>query len=87
MKKLKHEKELVKKAVQVGMVYAEKRGAAKFSPTDSAHMKIEYVYRLLVHDKVIMPLAKDQENELNMRHRLAMWISRQLPPDHPLLES
>jgi len=86
MKKLKHEKELAKKAVQVGMAYAERRGVAKFDRTDSAHLKVEYVYRLLVHDKIIQPLAKDQENEPNMRHKLAIWISKQLPPDHPLLQ-
>lgn len=85
MKKLKHEKELLKKAIQVGMAYAERRGAAEFDNKDSAHLKIEYVYRLLVHDKVIQPLAKDQENEANMKHKLAIWISKQLPADHPLL--
>ncbi len=85
MKKLKHEKELLKKAVQVGMAYAERRGAAQFDNKDSAHLKIEYVYRLLVHDKVIQPLAKDQENEANMKHKLAIWISKQLPAGHPLL--
>jgi len=87
MKKLKHEKELAKKAVQVGMAYAERRGAAQFDKSDSAHLKIEYVYRLLVHDKVIQPLAKGQENEANMKHKLAIWITKQLPADHPLLRS
>lgn len=85
MKKLKHEKELAKKAVQVGMAYAERRGAAQFDNKDSVHLKIEYVYRLLVHDKVIQPLATGQENEANMKHKLAIWISKQLPADHPLL--
>lgn len=30
MKKIKNEKELVKKAILLGMSYAEKRGVAKF---------------------------------------------------------
>ena len=86
MKKLKNEKELLKKAIQVGMNYAEKRGAAKFDETDSVHLKIEYLYRLLVHDKVIQPLPELQVSEKSMGHKLAMWLSRQLPKDHPLLK-
>ena len=53
MSKLKHEAELLKEALRVGMIYAEKRGAAKFEATDSASEKVEFVYRLLVHDKLI----------------------------------
>ena len=60
MKKLKNEAELVKKAIRVGMIYAEKRGVVKFEASDSAKEKIEYLYRLLVHDNLIQPLAKDQ---------------------------
>ena len=86
MKKLKNEAELVKKAIRVGMIYAEKRGVVKFEATDSANEKIEYLYRLLVHDKLIQPLAKDQLNLPNMKHKLAIWVSRQLPKDHPLLQ-
>ncbi|MEZ7942439.1 MAG: DUF5062 family protein, partial [Halioglobus sp.] len=26
-----------------------------------------------------------QDNEPNMKHKLALWMSRQLPSDHPLL--
>ena len=84
MKKNKHEQELVREALKVGMRYAEKRGVAQFDGTDSASAKILYVYKLLVHDKLIQPLARDQENEPNMKHKLALWISRQLPEDHPL---
>ena len=86
MKKLKNETELVKKAIRVGMIYAEKRGVVKFEVTDSANEKIEYLYRLLVHDKLIQPLAKDQLSLPNMKHKLAIWVSRQLPKDHPLLQ-
>jgi len=56
MKKPKNEKELVKKAVTLGMDYAEKRCVVEFEATDSASEKLEYIYRLLVHDKVIQPL-------------------------------
>ncbi len=86
MKKLKNEAELVKKAIRVGMIYAEKRGVVKFEATDSANEKIEYLYRLLVHDKLIQPLAKDQLNLPAMKHKLAIWVSKQLPKDHPLLQ-
>ena len=86
MKKLNHEAELMAHALKVGAVYAKKRGVAKFEASDSAKDKITYLYRLLVHDKLIQPLAKGQENEPNMKHKLALWISRQLPEDHPLLQ-
>lgn len=86
MKKLKNEAELVKKAIRVGMIYAERRGVVKFEASDSANEKIEYLYKLLVHDKLIHPLAKDQLNIPNMKHKLAIWISHQLPEDHPLLQ-
>ena len=86
MKKLKNEAELVKKAIRVGIIYAEKRGVVKFEANDSANEKIEYLYRLLVHDKLIQPLAKDQLSLPGMKHKLALWVSRQLPKDHPLLQ-
>lgn len=86
MKKLKNEAELVKEALRVGAVYAKKRGVGEFEGTDSAHDKIEYLYRLLVHDKLIQPLAKGDEKEPAMKHKLALWISRQLPEGHALLK-
>ena len=86
MKELKNEAELVKKAIRVGMLYAEKRGVVKFEATDSASEKIEYLYKLLVHDKLIQPLAKDQSGMPGMKHKLAIWVSKQLPKDHPLLQ-
>ncbi len=85
-KKLKHEAELLKEAIHAGMVYGEKRGVVEFEPTDSANDKIEYIYKLLVHDKLIQPLAKNNISMPNMKHKLAMWISKQLPSDHPLLK-
>ena len=85
-KKLKNEAELLKEAVRLGVEYAEKRGVVEFEPTDSANEKIEYIYRLLVHDKVIQPLAKLDVSQKTMRHKLAIWVTKQLPNDHPLLK-
>jgi Domain of unknown function (DUF5062) len=85
MKKLKHEAELFKAALLAGVKYAEGRGAVEFEATDSASQKLLYVYRLLVHDKVIQPLPEDQVSESSLRHKLAIWYSKQLPEDHPLL--
>ena len=85
-KKLKHEAELLKEAIQAGMEYGEKRGVVEFEATDSANEKIQFIYRLLVHDKKIQPLPEDQVSQKTMRHKLAIWISKQLPKDHPLLK-
>jgi hypothetical protein len=78
MKKLKDEKELVKKGILLGMSYAEKRGAAKFEATDSASEKVEYVYRLFVHDKIIQALPEDQVTQKSMQHKIAIWASKQI---------
>ena len=56
--------------------YGEERGVVEFEPTDSANAKIEYIYRLLVYDKVIQPLAQDQISQLTMKHKLAIWASK-----------
>lgn len=85
MSKIANEDELVKKALQVGAVYAKKRAYGEFEQQDPIKLKVEFVYRVLVEDKLIQPLAKDQISDPAMRHKLALWISRQLPPDHPLL--
>ncbi len=76
MKKLKNEKELVKQAIDKGMEYGEKRGVVEFEPTDSANEKIEYIYRLLVHDKIIQPIPEDQISQISMKHKLAIWASK-----------
>lgn len=86
MKELKNEAALVKEAILAGVKYGEERGAVIFEPTDSATAKIEYIYRLLVHDKIIQPLPEDQVSQKSMRHKLALWYSKQLPKDHPLLK-
>ena len=76
MKKLKNEKELLKNAIIEGIKYAEGRGVVEFESTDSANEKIEYIYRLLVHDKVIQPIPEDQISQQTMKHKLAIWISK-----------
>lgn len=84
-KKLKHETELLKEALRLVMADAVKRKIVEFEATDSHKLKIEYAYRLLVHDKKIMPLPPAQVSLPNMKHRLAKWVSHELPADHPLL--
>jgi len=86
MKKLKHEAELVREAIRLGMAYGEERGVVEFEATDSQQDKIEYIYRLLVHDNLIQPLARGDESLPKMKHKLAHWAMRQLPEDHPLRE-
>ena len=86
MKKLKNENAIFKVALIAGVKYAEGRGVVEFEATDSASEKLLYVYRLLVHDKVIQPLPEDQVAEKSLRHKLAMWHSKQLAKDDPLLK-
>lgn len=76
-KKLKNEKELVRKAIELGVEYGESRGVVKFEPTDSAADKAMYIYRLLVHDSVIQPLPEDQVSQKSVQHKLAIWASKQ----------
>lgn len=86
MKKFKHEAELFKAALISAIEYAESRKAVEFEATDSASDKALYVYRLLVHDKVISPMPEEQVGEKTIRHRLAAWYAHQLPSGHPLLD-
>lgn len=86
VKKIKNESELLKEAIRVGSRYFEARGAGKFEATDHIDMKVRAIYLLLVKDNVIQPLANKDENVQNMRHKLAIWISKNLPSEHPLLQ-
>ena len=86
MKKIKNESELVKAAIAAGVRYAEARGAAVFEPTDSQSDKILYIYRLFVKDNIIQAIPEEQLSQQTMRHKLAIWYSKQLPQDHPLLK-
>ena len=86
MNKLKHEAELVKAAILAGMKYGVDRGAVVFEPTDSAEEKVRFIYRLLIHDKIIQALPEEQVSMPSMKHKLAIWYSKQLPKDHPLLK-
>ncbi|MDA0788142.1 MAG: DUF5062 family protein [Proteobacteria bacterium] len=82
-RKLENEGELLKEAIRLGTTYGEKRGVVEFEATDSAHDKIEYIYRLLVHDQLIQPLAKIEVSQKAMAHKLALWADKMLPADHP----
>lgn len=84
MSREKEEAELVREALRVGALYMKKRGVGEFEATDSSSEKVRALYRLLVHDGLIQPLAKGQDSERNMKHKLALWIERQLPAGHPL---
>ncbi|MDX1499942.1 MAG: DUF5062 family protein [Woeseiaceae bacterium] len=84
-KKLKNEKALLREALTMILDEAVARGVVEFEATDSHDLKIEYAYRLLIHDGKIVPLPQGQETLPNIRHRLAMWVTHELPPDHELL--
>jgi hypothetical protein len=85
-KKLKNEPEIIREVIRVGSVYVKSRGAGQIDEADPQKKKLEFIYRLLVHDNQIQPLAADQLTDLNIRHRLAMWLIGKLPDDHPLLK-
>ena len=84
-KKLKNEKELLKLALDKILADAESRGIVEFETTDSHDLKIQYAYRLLIHDKAIVALPEGQETPPKIRHRLAMWMTHNLPAGHELL--
>ncbi|MDP6651866.1 MAG: DUF5062 family protein [Gammaproteobacteria bacterium] len=86
LKKIRNEAELLKEAIRVGSRYFEARGAGKFEATDHIDLKTRAIYLLLVKDKVIQPLAAQHQDVQNMRHKLAIWISKNLPQDHHLLK-
>jgi hypothetical protein len=85
-KKLKHEKELLKEALVLVLDDAVKRGVVEFEATDSHDLKVQYAYRLLVHDNAISPLPNGQETLPKIKHRLAMWVTHKLPAGHELLK-
>jgi hypothetical protein len=84
-KKMKNEAALLKEALRIVMEDAVKRGVVEFEATDSHDDKIEYAYRLLVHDKAIAPLPANQLSMPAIRHRLAKWVTHKLPADHELV--
>ena len=86
MKKIKNEAALLKKALEVAEKYAQGRGYKGFSDSDSSKAKVESLYRLLVHDKLITPLPENREDLASLKRRMVMWISSQLPADHELLK-
>lgn len=86
MKKIKNENALYKEAIRVGSVYLKKRGVDDFESRDDINFKAKAIYTLLVLDKLIQPLPKSQEDSQNIRHKLAIWITKLLPADHDLLK-
>jgi len=82
MKKLKHESELFKAALLAGVKYAEGRKAVEFEATDSASDKALYVYRLLVHDKVIADArgSSEREDDTSSPRNLVCAPVAQRPP-------
>ena len=84
IKKIKNVKELLHEAIRIGSAYFEKRSAGKFDPKDHADIKVRAIYALLVKDNLIQPLAKNQEDVMHMKHKLALWMQRTLAEDHPL---
>ena len=84
-RKLKNEKALLKVALEMILDDAVRRGIVEIEPTDSHDLKIQYAYRLLVHDKKITPLPDGQDSLPQIRHRLAMWVTHELPEGHELL--
>ena len=87
IKKLKYEAQLQKKAIDVGLLYAKQRG---FDTSQikgfSQPEKVECIYRLLVQDQLITPLPVDLEDGKGMKHKLALWLLKRLPEDHPWKE-
>lgn len=85
MKKIKNEPALFKAAIAAGAKYGENRGVVEFDQSDALNEKALYIYRLLVHDKLLVPLPEEQVSQKSIRHRLVLWHMRQLPKDDPLL--
>lgn len=85
MKKIKNEAALFKAAVAAGAKYGEDRGVVEFDQSDSLNEKALYIYRLLIHDKLLTPLPEDQVSQKSIRHRLVLWHMRSLKKDDPLL--
>ena len=82
MKKLKHEAELFKAAVDAGVEYGEKRKAVIFEPHDSQADKALYIYRLLVHDKLLAPMPEEQVSAKSRAivHRITAKYAEICPP-------
>ena len=85
MKKIKNEAELFRAALEAGMAYGEQRGAVQFEATDSVNERAMYIYRLLIHDKLIAPMPEEQVSQKSVKHRLCLWHARSLPKGDPLL--
>jgi len=83
LKNLKHEAELFKGAMLAGVKYAEGRGVVEFEATDSASEKLLYIYRLLVHDKVIQPYLRIRLRKKTLRHKTGKSGTQSNMPKRP----
>ena len=72
MKKLKNEKELIKKAIVEGMKYGEERGVVEFEATDSAADAIaangshQSSYTYILVDMKILYIIKQTNTKMNI---------------------
>ena len=78
MNKTDDDNELLKKALIIGSKYIRARGYGEIESHDSQKLKVEFIYKALVQDKLIQPLAKDKISDPAMRKKLILWISRTL---------
>ena len=85
MKPGKNDTKLLKLAMEIGEAYAKRRGFKNFGVGISPKDKVECIYRLLVQDGQIQALAEDKDDGPNRKHKLILWISRQLPESHALM--
>jgi len=85
VKKIKNEPAIFKAAIDAGVKYGEVRGVVEFEPTDSLQEKALFIYKLLTHDGLIVPLPEIEISQKTIRLRLVKWHIRQLPKDDPLL--
>ena len=75
--------------IQKGVLGVSSFGEEKEKKEDKADTnkdKVEVIYRMLVHEKLIKPLPEDKEDGPNLKHRLVLWITAQLPDDHELIK-
>ena len=78
MNKTDDDNELLKKALMVGSKYIRARGFGEIESHDSQKLKVEFIYKALVQDKLIQPLAKDKISDPALRKKLILWLSRPL---------
>jgi hypothetical protein len=56
-----------------------------FEEGESVNERAMYIYRLLVHDKIIAPMPELQVSQKSVKRRLSLWHAGALLKGHPLL--